>query len=187
MRYSNSVLTIFPLPSTSTLKLGIDVSSSANSYPDTLLQLRPAPLHPFTTYTYQLFLLLTFNLCPRTSYIVMASLQLRAQRAALRSLRTPTTARCRTTRLPASFSRSYATEIEPERPNKNTPARQSNETKVGRTFQGQVMGSIGSRLRREREQREKYEEWRNMTDPTRNWMVTFGTLNHSFKDQKSNK
>ncbi|KAI1022445.1 hypothetical protein LB503_000348 [Fusarium chuoi] len=35
------------------------------------------------------------------------------------------------------------------------------------------MGSIGSRLRREREQREKYEEWRNMTDPTRNWMVTF--------------
>ncbi|CVK83429.1 D-lactate dehydrogenase (cytochrome) [Fusarium proliferatum] len=103
----------------------------------------------------------------------MASLQLRAQRAALRSLRTPTTARCRTTRLPASFSRSYATEIEPERPNKNTPARQSNETKVGRTFQGQVMGSIGSRLRREREQREKYEEWRNMTDPTRNWMVTF--------------
>ncbi|KAJ0141318.1 hypothetical protein HZ326_15820 [Fusarium oxysporum f. sp. albedinis] len=40
----------FPLPLTSTLKLDIDLSSSANSYPDTLLQLRSAPLHPFTTY-----------------------------------------------------------------------------------------------------------------------------------------
>jgi D-lactate dehydrogenase (cytochrome) len=49
------------------------------------------------------------------------------------------------------------------------------------------MGSIGSRLRREREQREKYEEWRNMTDPTRNWMVTFGTLNYSLSELKSNK
>ncbi|KAM0217891.1 hypothetical protein ACHAQI_001946 [Fusarium lateritium] len=101
----------------------------------------------------------------------MASLQLRAQRAALGSLRTPTTASCRASRLPASFYRSYATEIEPQKPNK--PARQSNETKVGRTFQGQVMGSIGARLRREREQRAQYEEWRDMTDPTRNWMVTF--------------
>ncbi|KAM0342081.1 hypothetical protein ACHAPU_009694 [Fusarium lateritium] len=102
----------------------------------------------------------------------MASLQLRAQRAALGSLRTPTTtASCRASRLPASFYRSYATEIEPQRPNK--PARQSNETKVGRTFQGQVMGSIGARLRREREQRAQYEEWRDMTDPTRNWMMTF--------------
>ncbi|CAJ0545437.1 Ff.00g089100.m01.CDS01 [Fusarium sp. VM40] len=101
----------------------------------------------------------------------MASLQLRAQRAALGSLRTPTTASCRASRLPASFYRSYATEIEPQRPNK--PARQSNETKVGRTFQGQVMGSIGARLRREREQRAQYEEWRDMTDPTRNWMITF--------------
>ncbi|KAM0192574.1 hypothetical protein ACHAPQ_004337 [Fusarium lateritium] len=101
----------------------------------------------------------------------MASLQLRAQRAALGSLRTPATASCRASRLPVSFYRSYATEIEPQKPNK--PARQSNETKVGRTFQGQVMGSIGARLRREREQRAQYEEWRDMTDPTRNWMVTF--------------
>ncbi|KAF7549817.1 hypothetical protein G7Z17_g6133 [Cylindrodendrum hubeiense] len=101
----------------------------------------------------------------------MASLQLRAQRSALRSLRASST-RC--PRLPAVASvaaaaRSYATEIEPERPK---APRQGNEAKLGRSFQGQVMGSIGSRLRREREQREQYEEWRNMTDPSRNWMMT---------------
>ncbi|KAH6900348.1 hypothetical protein B0T10DRAFT_393691 [Thelonectria olida] len=98
----------------------------------------------------------------------MASSQLRATalRSCLRASRTPT-------RLPAAFaSRSYTTEIEPERPNK-AAVHQSNETKVGRTFQGQVMGSIGARLRREREQREHYEEWRNMTDPSRNWIMTF--------------
>ncbi|KAK2593278.1 D-lactate ferricytochrome c oxidoreductase [Conoideocrella luteorostrata] len=67
-------------------------------------------------------------------------------------------------------SRSYATEIEPEKPK---APRQGNEMKLGRSFQGQVMGSIGARLRREREQREQYERWRNMTDPSRNWTVTF--------------
>lgn len=103
----------------------------------------------------------------------MASLQLRAQRAALQNLRTPTTASCRASRLPATLTRAYATEIEPGKQNKPA-ARQSNETKVGRSFQGQVMGSIGARLRREKEQRAQYEEWRNLTDPTRNWMMTFG-------------
>lgn len=67
--------------------------------------------------------------------------------------------------------RCYATEIEPENP--KPPRRQGNEMKLGRSFQGQVMGSIGARLRREREQREQYERWRDMTDPSRNWMVTF--------------
>jgi D-lactate dehydrogenase (cytochrome) len=66
--------------------------------------------------------------------------------------------------------RCYATEIEPEKPK---PLRQGNEMKLGRSFQGQVMGSIGARLRREREQREQYERWRNMTDPSKNWMITF--------------
>ncbi|RGP74808.1 d-lactate dehydrogenase cytochrome [Fusarium longipes] len=102
----------------------------------------------------------------------MVSLQLRAQRAALQNLRTPTTASCRASRLPATLTRAYATEIEPGKQNKPA-ARQSNETKVGRSFQGQVMGSIGARLRREKEQRAQYEEWRNLTDPTRNWMMTF--------------
>lgn len=100
----------------------------------------------------------------------MASFQLRAQRTALRSLRTHVAA----SRSPsAAFLRSYATEIEPERP-KAAARPAGNESKVGRSFQGQVMGSIGARLRREREQREQYEEWRNMTDPSKNWMITFG-------------
>ncbi|KAF4978949.1 hypothetical protein FZEAL_4746 [Fusarium zealandicum] len=101
----------------------------------------------------------------------MASLQLRAQRTALRSLRSPRTAGPRSSRLPSAAAvRSYATDLEPERPK---APRQGNETKLGRTFQGQVMGSIGARLRREREQREQYEQWRNITDPSRNWMMTF--------------
>ncbi|KAH8121807.1 D-lactate dehydrogenase (cytochrome) [Trichoderma asperellum] len=70
----------------------------------------------------------------------------------------------------AAALRHYATDIEPERPK---PPREGNEKKLGRTFQGQVMGSIGARLRREREQREQYEKWRDMTDPSRNWMITF--------------
>ncbi|KPM36769.1 D-lactate dehydrogenase [cytochrome], mitochondrial [Neonectria ditissima] len=100
----------------------------------------------------------------------MASLQLRAHRAALRSLRASSSPRLPATSCAAAVTvpaRSYATEIEPKAP------RQGNEAKLGRSFQGQVMGSIGSRLRREREQREQYEQWRNMTDPSRNWMMTF--------------
>lgn len=68
---------------------------------------------------------------------------------------------------PGAAARHYATEIEPKAP------RQGNEQKLGRSFQGQVMGSIGARLRREREQREQYEKWRDMNDPARNWMLTF--------------
>lgn len=102
----------------------------------------------------------------------MAPSQLRAAalRGCLRASRTTTTP----ARMPATFaaSRFYATDVEPKKP--AAAVHQSNETKVGRTFQGQVMGSIGSRLRREREQREQYEEWRNMTDPSRNWVMTFG-------------
>ncbi|ODA79352.1 hypothetical protein RJ55_04945 [Drechmeria coniospora] len=74
-------------------------------------------------------------------------------------------------RLPAT-TRCFATDLEPEKERPKV-ARQSNETKLGRSFQGQVMGSIGARLRREREQREQYERWRDMTDPSRNWMITF--------------
>jgi D-lactate dehydrogenase (cytochrome) len=62
--------------------------------------------------------------------------------------------------------RCYSTEIEPK-----TPKRGS-DVKVARSFQGQMLGSIGARLRREREQRDQYEKWRDMTDPSRNWMIT---------------
>lgn len=93
----------------------------------------------------------------------MAPLQVRARQTALQALRASST------RLP--LARSYATDLEPERPKM---PRQGNEAKLGRSFQGQVMGSIGARLRREKDQREQYEKWRNMTDPSRNWLVTFG-------------
>lgn len=94
----------------------------------------------------------------------MANLRIPARPVgALRSLRAP-----RRTHTPAAY-RCYATELEPERP--KTP-RAGNETKLGRSFQGQVMGSIGHRLQREREQRAQYEKWRYITDPGRNWSAT---------------
>lgn len=64
-------------------------------------------------------------------------------------------------------------QIEPDQHTNKPATKQGNEAKLGRSFQGQVMGSIGARLRREREQRAQYEKWRDMTDPSRNWMVTF--------------
>lgn len=97
----------------------------------------------------------------------MAQLRLRST-TALRSFGAAAT-RSRVA-APAAAVRCYATEIEPEKPK---APRQGNEAKLGRSFQGQVMGSIGARLRREREQREHYEKWRDMTDPSRNWMITF--------------
>ncbi|KAI9171675.1 D-lactate dehydrogenase [Paramyrothecium foliicola] len=93
---------------------------------------------------------------------MMANVRMRAPQAAFRTL----PAR----QLPRSSIRCYATEIEPEKPR---PPRKGNEAKLGRSFQGQVMGSIGARLRREREQRDQYEKWRDMTDPARNWTITF--------------
>ncbi|KAM3549246.1 hypothetical protein ARSEF4850_008960, partial [Beauveria asiatica] len=73
-------------------------------------------------------------------------------------------------RSPVVVARWYSMQIEPEHPK---PPREGNSAKLGRSFQGQVMGSIGARLRREREQRAQYEQWRNITDPARNWMITF--------------
>lgn len=103
----------------------------------------------------------------------MAQLRLRAMAAA--NLRSYTSSSLVAVRIPRGLAaqvtrRCYSTDLEPEKPK---PPRQGNEMKLGRSFQGQVMGSIGARLRREREQREQYEKWRNMTDPSRNWMVTF--------------
>lgn len=95
----------------------------------------------------------------------MANLRLRVPPAgALRSLRDAP----RQTHA-AAAARCYSTDLEPEKP--KTP-RQSNEQRLGRTFQGQVMGSIGHRLQREREQRAAYEKWRYISDPGRNWSAT---------------
>lgn len=95
-----------------------------------------------------------------------------AAMAHLRPRVSPTTAlrSLRAGRAAPFAARTYGTDIEPERPR---PPRQANEHKLGRTFQGQVMGSIGARLQREREQRERYEHWRHITDPSRNWSLTF--------------
>lgn len=99
----------------------------------------------------------------------MANLRLRAQPAgAIRSLRAP----LRTSQSAAAI-RCYATELEPERPK---APRQGNDSKLGRSFQGQVMGSISHRLQREREQRAQYEKWRYITDPGRNWSATIFVL-----------
>ena len=97
----------------------------------------------------------------------MASLRTRKVPAtALRSLRAARTA------LPIA-ARSYATNLEPERP-KGADNPRGNESRLGRTFQGQVMGSITQRMKREREEREQYEQWRLVKDPSRNWSITFG-------------
>ncbi|KAG5947331.1 hypothetical protein E4U53_006429 [Claviceps sorghi] len=100
----------------------------------------------------------------------MAQLQARTMRR-LRTCNTSSFAAARVLGGQATM-RWFATEIEPQK-SQPAPPRQGNDMRLGRSFQGQVMGSIGARLRREREQREQYERWRNMTDPSRNWMVTF--------------
>lgn len=79
----------------------------------------------------------------------------------------------RQTVLQLQNARFYSKELEPDQSRTPSAPRQGNEAKLGRSFQGLVMGSIGARLRRERDQREQYERWRDMTDPSRNWMITF--------------
>ncbi|EQL00682.1 D-lactate dehydrogenase [Ophiocordyceps sinensis CO18] len=97
----------------------------------------------------------------------MAQTQLRA--TALRSLRASAAAAPAAVAAPATV-RCYATEIAPGKPK---TLRRGNETRPGGSFSGQVFGSIGARLKREREQREQYEYWREMTDPTWLWSTTF--------------
>ncbi|KAH7320017.1 hypothetical protein B0I35DRAFT_450984 [Stachybotrys elegans] len=94
----------------------------------------------------------------------MAHMRLRSAKTALRSLPAHPATAVAAPRLPTAV-RSYSTEIEPK--------HQGNAAKLGRSFQGQVMGSIGARLRREREQRDQYEKWRALTDPARNWVISF--------------
>ena len=65
-----------------------------------------------------------------------------------------------------SAARHYGTDLEPEKPKDRRPA-------PARSFQGQVMGSISQRLQREKQERARYEEWRHLNDPGRNWSLTF--------------
>lgn len=51
--------------------------------------------------------------------------------------------------------------------------RVSNEERLGRSFQGQVMGSITQRLAKERAERERFAVERERTSNTRNYSFTF--------------
>lgn len=115
---------------------------------------------------------------PGTS-IAMASLRARkVPTTALRSFRAARTAAFPATATVAAAARSYSTELEPEKP-RSTEKHRGNEARLGRSFQGQVMGSIATRMNREREERERYEQWRLVKDPARNWSITFGRLLYS--------
>jgi hypothetical protein len=50
----------------------------------------------------------------------------------------------------------------------------SNEEKYQRTFRGQMMGGIGQRLKREREELERWEEHQEKKRPLMQWSITFG-------------
>lgn len=54
------------------------------------------------------------------------------------------------------------------------PRPPSHEEKTGRSFRGQMMGSIGHRVRREREELERWSEFQHKRAAGRNWSMTFG-------------
>ncbi|RDA86039.1 hypothetical protein CP532_4709 [Ophiocordyceps camponoti-leonardi (nom. inval.)] len=79
-------------------------------------------------------------------------------------------------RLAPAATRLYATGSEPPDRTAKPPMVERRRAEPARpepSFAGQVQGSIQARLRREKEQREQYERWRELKDPSRNWTVTF--------------
>ena len=50
----------------------------------------------------------------------------------------------------------------------------SNEEKYQRSFRGQMMGGIGQRLKREREELERWEEHQEKKRPLMQWSITVG-------------
>ncbi|KAI8223567.1 D-lactate dehydrogenase [Colletotrichum sp. SAR 10_86] len=97
----------------------------------------------------------------------MAHLRARAPQAALQGLRAASPAPRRRCVALAGAARQMSSK--PERP-------ASNEEKHGRSFQGQVVGSISQRLARERAERERFAAEREKTGPGRNWAYTFVLL-----------
>ncbi|KAJ0377010.1 hypothetical protein COL26b_004678 [Colletotrichum chrysophilum] len=97
----------------------------------------------------------------------MAHLRARAPQAALQGLRAVSPAPRRRCVALAGAARQMSSK--PERPT-------SNEEKHGRSFQGQVVGSISQRLARERAERERFAAEREKTGPGRNWAYTFVLL-----------
>ncbi|MBE3111378.1 MAG: hypothetical protein IMZ46_12880 [Acidobacteria bacterium] len=54
------------------------------------------------------------------------------------------------------------------------PRPPSNEEKSGRSFRGQMMGSIGHRIKRERQELERWSEYQERRSTSSNWGMTFG-------------
>jgi D-lactate dehydrogenase (cytochrome) len=82
-------------------------------------------------------------------------------------------------RVGLAFVRFYAKDLQtegPKQPQQQKGSSKSNNTRVERSFASDVQGSIQSRIRRENQRREQYERWRQLTDPSRNWTVTFSRL-----------
>ncbi|KAF6818704.1 d-lactate dehydrogenase [Colletotrichum sojae] len=98
----------------------------------------------------------------------MAHLRARAPQAALQSLR----AAARPTPRQHCVALSSTVRQMSSKPDRPT----SNEDKHGRTFQGQVVGSITQRLARERADRERFAAEREKTSGGRNYALTFVLL-----------
>ncbi|KAF3342478.1 hypothetical protein VdG2_09438 [Verticillium dahliae VDG2] len=92
----------------------------------------------------------------------MARLPAHASQSALRRFRT-------TPRSTAYALRHLASDSKP-------PERVSNEDKAGRSFQGQVTGSITQRLARERADRERFANEREKSASSRSYALTFVLL-----------
>lgn len=54
------------------------------------------------------------------------------------------------------------------------PRPPSNEERTGRSFRGQMMGSIAHRLKREREELDRWAEFQEKRSAASNWGITFG-------------
>lgn len=73
-------------------------------------------------------------------------------------------------RLGVAALRFYANEVQ------TSESRPRSTSRVERSFASDIQGSIQARIRRENERRQQYERWRELTDPGRNWTLTFRTL-----------
>ncbi|WDK11064.1 glycolate oxidase [Colletotrichum graminicola] len=99
----------------------------------------------------------------------MAHIRARAPQAALQGLRTAGPAPRRRCVALAGSARHMSSERQPERP-------ATGERKDGRSFQGQVVGSISQRLAREKAERERFAAEREKTSNGRNLSFTFVLL-----------
>ncbi|KAL2891036.1 D-lactate dehydrogenase cytochrome, mitochondrial [Ceratocystis lukuohia] len=107
--------------------------------------------------------------------------QTRSAQTALRCLRAPaqhgpaasknrsTLVSCAPTTATISIQRTQTRAISSQEPTPNRPP--SNEERLGRSFTGQMMGSIGQRLERERADRQRWRK--DDTAPSKMWYTTF--------------